>query len=34
MNLAASLAKAVRLIEQAADKGAKLVAFGETWLAG
>ncbi len=34
MNLEASLAKAVSLIEQAANKGAKLVAFGETWLAG
>ena len=34
MNLEASLAKAVSLIERAADKGAKLVAFGETWLAG
>ncbi len=34
MNLEASLAKAVALIEQAADKGANLVAFSETWLAG
>ncbi len=34
MNLEASLAKAVSLIEQAANKGAKLVAFGETWLVG
>jgi len=34
MNLEASLAKAVGLIEQAAGKGAKLVTFGETWLAG
>ena len=34
MNLETSLAKAVALIEQAANKGAKLVAFGETWLAG
>jgi len=34
MNLEASLAKAVSLIEQAARKGANLVAFGETWLAG
>ncbi len=34
MNLNASLAKAVGLIEQAAKKGVKLVAFGETWLAG
>jgi len=34
MNLEASLAKAVALIEQAANKGARLVTFGETWLAG
>ncbi len=34
MNLEASLAKAVALIEQAAAQGAKLVTFGETWLAG
>ena len=34
MNLGASLAKAVALVEQAASDGAKLVAFGETWLAG
>ncbi len=34
MNLEASLAKAIALIEQAAEQGAKLVAFGETWLAG
>lgn len=34
MNLEASLEKAVALIGQAADKGAKIVAFGETWLAG
>ncbi len=34
MNLEASLAKAVTLIEKAANKGAKLVAFGETWLTG
>ena len=34
MNLGASLAKAVALIDQAANDGAKLVAFGETWLAG
>ena len=34
MNLEASLAKAVALIEQAAKQGAKIVTFGETWLAG
>lgn len=34
MNLEASFAKAVSLIEQAASDGARLVAFGETWLAG
>ncbi|MDQ3062097.1 MAG: carbon-nitrogen hydrolase family protein, partial [Acidobacteriota bacterium] len=34
MNLGASLAKAVALIEQATSDDAKLVAFGETWLAG
>ena len=34
MNLDASVARAVGLIEQAARKGAKLVAFGETWLPG
>jgi predicted amidohydrolase len=34
MNLEASLAKAVALIEQAASKGARIIAFGETWLAG
>ncbi len=34
MHLGASLAKAVALVEQAASDGAKLVAFGETWLAG
>jgi len=34
MDLKASLAKAVGLIEQAAKKGATLVAFGETWLPG
>jgi hypothetical protein len=33
MILEASLEKAVALIEQAADKGAKLVALSETWLA-
>ena len=30
MNLEASLAKAVSLIEEAAKKGAQIVAFGET----
>ena len=34
MDLNGSLAKAVGLIEQAAKKGATLVAFGETWLPG
>ena len=34
MNLEASLAKGVSLIEEAAKKGAQLVAFGETWLPG
>ncbi|HLM62620.1 MAG TPA: carbon-nitrogen hydrolase family protein [Pyrinomonadaceae bacterium] len=34
MNREASVAKAVSLIEEAAKKGAQLVAFGETWLAG
>jgi len=33
-NLAASLEKAVELIRQAAAEGARLVAFGESWLAG
>lgn len=33
-NLPASLEKAVGLISDAAKMGAKLVAFGETWLAG
>lgn len=33
-NLAASLEKAVKLIRQAAAEGARLVAFGESWLAG
>src|SRR5277367_1939293 len=30
----ASLAKALDLVEQAAKQGARLVAFGETWLPG
>lgn len=34
MNLDASLARAVDLIEQATQQGAKLIAFGETWLSG
>jgi nitrilase len=34
LDMAASLAKAVTLIEEAARAGAKLVAFGETWLTG
>ena len=34
MDLEASLAKATTLIGDAAGKGAKLVAFGETWLPG
>ena len=34
MNLKASLAKAVNLIEEAARAGAQLVTFGETWLPG
>lgn len=34
LNLEASLAKAITLIEQAARNGAQLVAFGETWLPG
>ncbi len=33
-NLAASVEKAVSKVEEAAKLGAKLVAFGETWLAG
>ncbi len=34
MNLNASVTRAVGLIEQAWRKGAKLIAFGETWLPG
>lgn len=34
MNLAASLAKAVTLTEEAARNGARVVSFGETWLPG
>ena len=34
MNLEASLTRAVKLISEAAAKGAKLVVFGETWLPG
>ncbi len=34
LDLQASLDKAVELIRQAAEKGARLVAFGETWLPG
>ena len=34
MNLVASLDLAVKLIGEAASKGAKLVVFGETWLPG
>ena len=33
-NKQASLAKALDLIQQAADKGAQLIAFGETWFPG
>ena len=33
-DLAGSLKKAVELIEQGAKRGAKLLAFGETWLSG
>jgi len=34
LNLAASVRKAVGSMQKAARKGAKLVAFGETWLPG
>lgn len=34
LDLAASVARAVTLIEEAARKGAQLIAFGETWLPG
>ncbi len=34
LELQASMDKAVELIRQAADKGARLVTFGETWLPG
>ena len=34
MDLAASVAKAVTLTEDAAQKGARVVTFGETWLPG
>ena len=34
LDLAASMDKAVALIRQAASRGAKLIAFGETWLPG
>ncbi len=34
MDLAASVAKAIGLAEDAARQGAQLVAFGETWLPG
>src|SRR5205823_1189562 len=34
LDLAASMDKAVALISQAASRGARLIAFGETWLAG
>jgi len=34
LNLEASLAKAVGLVKEAATQGARLVAFGETWLPG
>ena len=34
MDLGACVAKAERLIAQAADKGARLIAFPELWLPG
>ena len=34
MDLAASLEKALALAERAADRGARLIVFGETWLPG
>ena len=34
LDLEASISKAIRLIEQAAAEGAKLIAFPETWLPG
>ena len=33
-NKAASLAKALELIQRAASQGATLIAFGETWIPG
>ncbi|MEO7724601.1 MAG: carbon-nitrogen hydrolase family protein [Chthoniobacterales bacterium] len=34
LDLAASVAKAIKLAEEAARKGAQVIAFGETWLPG
>lgn len=34
MNLEASVARAIELIDEAASQGAKLIVFGETWLPG